>query len=204
MAKVDVYQMVTDRIITALEAGTPPWSKPWKNGAMAGLPFNMTSMDPEEGQTYTGINVPLLWASGYDDSRWITWNQAKKANITIKSDEAKNWTPIVFWNMFDKDNGDGTVQKIPFLRYYRVYNAEQCENPRLFWAAMVLKFCTDRIARGTKLTLISLGYRTQSSFTQRTTTGLLFCKRWFTVPATKAGSTAITLAKTKRPSLLRR
>tara|TARA_R100001129_G_scaffold150325_1_gene112425 strand:- start:65 stop:940 length:876 start_codon:yes stop_codon:yes gene_type:complete len=127
-AKIDVYQMVTDRIVTALEAGTPPWSKPWKNGATMGLPFNMTSMDPQEGQSYTGINVPLLWSAGYDDSRWITWNQAKKAGITIKSEEAKNWTPIVFWNMFEKDNDDGTVQKIPYLRYYRVYNAEQCDN----------------------------------------------------------------------------
>ena len=128
MAKIDVYQMVTDRIIAALEAGTPPWSRPWKDGQATGLPYNMTSMKPEEGQSYTGINVPLLWSAGYSDSRWVTMNQARKAGIRIKSAEAKSWTPIVFWNMFDKERADGTVRRIPFLRYYRVYNAEQCED----------------------------------------------------------------------------
>jgi antirestriction protein ArdC len=126
-AKVDVYQMVTDRFIEALERGTPPWVCPYNKGTASGLPYNMTSMKPEEGQSYTGINVPLLWAAGYNDARWITMNQAKKKGIRIIESEAKNWSPIVFWNFFEKEQADGSVRKIPFLRYYRVYNAEQCE-----------------------------------------------------------------------------
>ncbi|ELQ9116632.1 DUF1738 domain-containing protein, partial [Salmonella enterica] len=30
-AHADVYQMVTDRIIAALEQGTAPWRRPWKS-----------------------------------------------------------------------------------------------------------------------------------------------------------------------------
>ena len=29
---IDIYSIVTDRIIEALEAGTVPWHKPWKDG----------------------------------------------------------------------------------------------------------------------------------------------------------------------------
>lgn len=31
----DIYQTVTNRIIADLEAGTPTWLKPWKDGAPA-------------------------------------------------------------------------------------------------------------------------------------------------------------------------
>jgi antirestriction protein ArdC len=44
----DVYQIVTDRIIELLEAGTVPWKKPW---AGAGLPCNVISR-----KFYKGIN----------------------------------------------------------------------------------------------------------------------------------------------------
>ena len=32
-AKFDVYSHVTEQIITQIEAGTPPWRKPWTGGA---------------------------------------------------------------------------------------------------------------------------------------------------------------------------
>ena len=47
--KVDVYQIVTDRIIELLEQGTVPWQKPWTD---AGLPANLLSKRP-----YRGINL---------------------------------------------------------------------------------------------------------------------------------------------------
>ncbi len=33
----DLYQEVTDRVVAALEAGTPPWRQPW-NPSMASGP----------------------------------------------------------------------------------------------------------------------------------------------------------------------
>jgi antirestriction protein ArdC len=35
MAKFDVYEEVTNQIVCALEAGTPPWRKPWTGDAVA-------------------------------------------------------------------------------------------------------------------------------------------------------------------------
>jgi hypothetical protein len=47
---MNVYQVVTDRIIEALEAGQAPWRKPWTTAA----PLNLIS-----GKPYRGINVWL-------------------------------------------------------------------------------------------------------------------------------------------------
>ena len=53
----DHYQEVTDRIIAALEAGTPPWRRPWDPDKAGGpaMPRNAAT-----GQRYRGINVLTL------------------------------------------------------------------------------------------------------------------------------------------------
>ena len=62
----DIYTDVTNRIIQALEAGTPPWICPWRDGTA--LPSNLTT-----GKPYRGINVLMLSIEadlrGYSDSR---------------------------------------------------------------------------------------------------------------------------------------
>ena len=49
-SKKDVYQLVTDRIIALLEAGTVPWRKPWKRIA----PQNLVSGKAHPGPVCTG------------------------------------------------------------------------------------------------------------------------------------------------------
>lgn len=124
MAGRDVHQEVTDRIVSALEAGTAPWVKPW-NGS-AGLPMNATTNKP-----YNGVNVFLLWltegAMGYGSSRWLTFKQAKAAGGSVMKGE--KGTGIVFFNWreyADKANPD-KKKKIPLLRFYTVFNVAQCE-----------------------------------------------------------------------------
>lgn len=63
---INVYQMVTDRIIAELEKGNIPWEweKPWtgvQSGAISGT----------TGKAYSLINQMLLGKSG----KWFTWNQ---------------------------------------------------------------------------------------------------------------------------------
>ena len=50
----DLYQAVTDRIVAALEAGTPPWVHPWHTQADP-LPINA-----ETYRTYRGVNFLTL------------------------------------------------------------------------------------------------------------------------------------------------
>lgn len=54
--KFDLYQHITDRILTALEQGTAPWLKPWSNPECnMNLPRNAVS-----NRLYSGVNTLLL------------------------------------------------------------------------------------------------------------------------------------------------
>ncbi|WP_367179880.1 ArdC-like ssDNA-binding domain-containing protein, partial [uncultured Tateyamaria sp.] len=56
-AKFDVYSHVTNQIVAQIEAGTPPWRKPWTGGgASVSLPERFN------GEAYRGINILMLWA----------------------------------------------------------------------------------------------------------------------------------------------
>ena len=46
---MDIYAMVTDKIINLLENGVVPWRRPWTS---TGLPRNLVSKKP-----YRGVNV---------------------------------------------------------------------------------------------------------------------------------------------------
>jgi hypothetical protein len=68
-----VYEIVTEKIITSLEQGTPPWRKPWQ----AGIAPNAVTNRP-----YSGINALLLSMAPYSDPRWLTMKQANtKATV---------------------------------------------------------------------------------------------------------------------------
>lgn len=129
--KRDIYQEVTDQIIAALEQGTAPWVKPWKDAPGAGdFPHNYIS-----GRPYSGVNVLLLWAEamnkGYRSSAWLTFKQAKDKGGHVRKGE--KGTRIVFWKFLEKqtgqtdDDGNPINDRIPMCRAYTVFNVEQCE-----------------------------------------------------------------------------
>jgi antirestriction protein ArdC len=125
---MDLYQSITNQIVAMLERGTVPWHRPWTVPGPEGLPKNLVSRQP-----YRGINVFILLASQYDSPYWLTFNQAKKLGGHINKGERSSM--VVFWNWLDKEtgeldsNGNRAVEKIPFLRYYNVFNVSQCTLP---------------------------------------------------------------------------
>ena len=123
----DLYQSVTDRIIEALEAGTPPWICPWGDHGM--LPSNLST-----GKTYRGVNVLMLtieaMSQGYFDSRWVTLRQANELGARVRKGE--HGTQVVFWKMkeaegVDEQSDDERPRVIPILRSYIVFNTAQLE-----------------------------------------------------------------------------
>lgn len=64
----NVREEITQKIIAAIEAGTPPWRKGWASMAPH---FNASTNKP-----YQGINQVLLGMSGFSDPRWMTMKQA--------------------------------------------------------------------------------------------------------------------------------
>jgi len=114
------YEVITNRIIHLLEEGTIPWHRPW--GGPEDHPRNLVS-----GKNYRGINAFLLSAVGYESPYWLTYRQAKERDGFIKKGE--KGIPIIYWNWQEEvDEETGEIKKRPFLKYYTVFNATQCEN----------------------------------------------------------------------------
>ncbi len=126
----DVYALVTERITTALEAGTIPWKKPW--ASLGGIPRNLAS-----GRPYRGMNVLLLsLGQPYASPWWLTYKQAGELGGHIKKGERSSI--VTFWKIAQKteeapeaesagESPDRSGRRAPILRYYHVFNVEQCE-----------------------------------------------------------------------------
>ena len=76
---MDVYGIVTEKIINLLEQGVVPWRRPWTS---TGLPRNLVSKKP-----YRGVNVFLLSASKYVSPFWLTMRQANELGGHIRKGE---------------------------------------------------------------------------------------------------------------------
>lgn len=122
----DIYQKVTDKIISQLETGSPPWIKPWKNARSDGFsPYNAAT-----GRPYHGINVLVLWSSRYDNQGWLTYKNARSLGGYVRKGE--HGEQIVFWQFNEvEDKKTGEKKTIPFARAYTVFNVEQCDGLKL-------------------------------------------------------------------------
>ena len=119
----NVYEIVTDRILEALDRGTVPWRKPWS----VGVPRNAVSNRP-----YHGINTVLLGMSPYSDPRWLTYKQAGNLGGYVRKGE--HGSLITFWKQLTVDADDGELEAtktVPLLRVYKVFNVQQCEGLNL-------------------------------------------------------------------------
>ena len=126
---MDIYAIVTEKIINLLESGVVPWRRPWTS---TGLPRNLVSKKP-----YRGVNFFLLSASKYVSPFWLTIRQANELGGHVRKGEES--TVVVFWKVddakqstedLDNEETDGKTRRRFLLRYYRVFNLEQCELPQ--------------------------------------------------------------------------
>ncbi len=124
----DIRQQITDQIIVAMEAGTPPWRKSWSSG---GLHCNASS-----GASYKGINQLILGLTGQTDPRWLTYKQAEYMGMQVRKGE--HGTQIVKMVEVSRRDAareseaggevlaeDGT--KALVMRVYTVFNASQID-----------------------------------------------------------------------------
>lgn len=129
----DVYASVTNTIIAALEAGTPPWVHPWQSSSGSMLALNLSS-----GRHYRGINVLLLsmqaMQCGYSANRWMTYSQSRALGAQVRKGESG--TEVVFFKMHElgADSADQPVSGqraehriIPLIRSFTVFNADQID-----------------------------------------------------------------------------
>lgn len=116
----DIYEMVTNLIIERLEKGVIPWQMPWKTET--GLPQNMVYR-----KVYRGFNFWLLLtvADKFGSPFFLTFNQVKELGGHVLKGE--KGFPVVFWKILEKEEKDGNIDQVPFLRYYTVFNLKQTD-----------------------------------------------------------------------------
>lgn len=132
-SRANLYDEVTARIITELEAGRLPWVEPWgKDGATSpGLPRNALTSRP-----YSGVNVLILWGAvienGWSSQSWVTFRQALEAGGCVRKGErgqtvvyADRFTPEAEKERASREGGD--PKAVPFLKRFTVFNVAQCE-----------------------------------------------------------------------------
>ena len=129
--KLDIAQLITDRIISELEKGATPWVKPWRT--LKGMPGEGMPFNPASGTVYRGVNHFWLGMQPYALPHYVTFKQAQGLGGTVKADQ--KGTPVVYWNVHRKetigDKGESVTSAYAFIKHYYVFNIEQCEGLNL-------------------------------------------------------------------------
>lgn len=139
-----IYENVTQQVVEMLEEGT----RPWETSSLGVLPLRAC------GIPYRGINTLILWSmasvKGYSSPVWLTFKQATALGGHVRKGEKSS--QVVYASAIHKtvETEDGDIQErdIPFLKAYRVFNAEQCDNlPEMYYAKPTSKPIAERIDR---------------------------------------------------------
>ncbi|MHB8884654.1 MAG: ArdC family protein [Methylovirgula sp.] len=133
--RASLYDEITTKIISELEAGRLPWVQPWGTAAVKAplaMPRNAAT-----GRQYSGINVLILWGAvishGYSGQSWLTFRQALALGGNVRKGE--HGTTVVYADRFVPDDEKKRAREtgeeaavIPFLKRFTVFNSAQCEN----------------------------------------------------------------------------
>lgn len=115
---INIYELVTNRIIEQLENNIIPWEKPW-SGTIDGA-FNRVSKKP-----YSILNQMLLKYNG----EYATFKQWKDLGGHIRKGEKSEI--VVFWKMYPikekQDDGTEIIKTIPLLKYINVFHISQVD-----------------------------------------------------------------------------
>lgn len=122
MSNSKAYEVITARILEALDEGIVPWRKPWS------LPVGLKPQSIT-GHTYRGINAIVLGLSEYSDPRWLTYRKARESGGNVRRGEKA--TPVVLWKPVTRESDEGEDRTFWLLKYYSVFNVQQCEGLEL-------------------------------------------------------------------------
>lgn len=133
----DIFDRITQKIITYLEQGELVWRKPWSSDHLAG---NVMRPLRWNDIPYTGINTIMLWATaaekGYASPYWMTFKQATSMKANIRKGEKGTFVVYADKLVREQENSKGETEtvKIPYLKQYTVFNASQIEGlPEAFY-----------------------------------------------------------------------
>ena len=129
---MNVYEIVTSRVLEEMQKGIIPWQRPWHG--VNGLAISYTSRKP-----YSFLNQLLLGRPG----EWLTFNQitnlggklkkgAKSSMVTFFEESTKPAASSTSATDVEADADEETAAdkgsyRRFILRYYRVFHIDDCE-----------------------------------------------------------------------------
>jgi len=173
----DVYAEITKKMIAALQGGKIPWHKPWRVTGL-GSGHGPVSLATGKLYRGINVYLLMLAAQekGYQSDAWGTFNQMAELAGMVRDEKTGRYfsprledgtvdptprgvrkgeksTEIVFWKILKKEEWDETKGKnvtksIPLLRFFHVFNMDQCEFPEGSKGARIL----DRLAHQPEVT----------------------------------------------------
>lgn len=135
MAKFNVYEEVTNRVINALEQGVIPWRKPWSVDGSAAIVSHTT------GGAYSFLNQMFISMSrtlngGLPAGEYLTFQQAKKEGGQVRKGEKGSLITFYKWQespLTDEeqelinDGWERVSKGHPVLKTYYVFEVSQCD-----------------------------------------------------------------------------
>jgi len=116
----NMYEVINNMILNKLENGEMPWKQTWNSFGPA---RNYVSKKP-----YRGINALILNNRDYEYPLYLTFLQVKDLGGYIK--KGSKSIEVIYWKTLEFENDD-KMKRIPFLRYYNVFNIECVDGVKL-------------------------------------------------------------------------
>lgn len=147
----NLYEEVTNKIISMIQQGVAPWRRTWST---YGLARNYGT-----DHIYTGINLILMNNTMHPIPYFLTFNQVKEQGGRIKKDAKAE--KVIYFDVYYKDGNDKTLTKeeaiqrrkngeeiqiLKFIKYYNVFAIEDIEGIEFEIPEMELK-PNEKIAR---------------------------------------------------------
>jgi len=136
-----IYKKMNQEIIASLKEGVAPWSKPW----CSEIPKNAVTKRP-----YHGTNVLVLRSvlekHQYKTSRWLTFEQAKDANLSVKKGEKGTHIDLLKASIKKDDKNEHEFAKYDknvffIMRALVVFNLDQLTGDEAKLAALYPEHC---------------------------------------------------------------
>lgn len=120
---MNLYQTVSETILTKLSEGVIPWRKTWT----AGIPCSVGSK-----KEYRGINIILLGLHDHTSRYWVTYTEALRLEGHVK--KGAKGSKVIYWHwrtpeererLIDSGKSKNPARCTPFIS--TVFNLEQTE-----------------------------------------------------------------------------
>jgi antirestriction protein ArdC len=124
----DIYQEITDKVISAIEQGAGTWEMPWIAAARVGNAMNATT-----GKAYRGINIISLGMTaagcGYQRNHWASYQQWTTAGAQVHKGE-RGALVVYYGSTTVRDpsapsGDDDSARTVRFLKHSHVFNVAQ-------------------------------------------------------------------------------